>query len=253
MRHVDDDGFIQNKKYRNRQRCQLNQNRQPPQQQYQQQYRPPPQYRQPPFQQQPQYRSVQQPLQYQQQQPNQQPQIHKKQFEHNFPVTVENADKIVFPSSWHVWVHDNTNGDWSLGSYDKIAKIANIRDFWSFANNFDKFDYMKYQFFIMRDGINPTWEDKKNIYGGSAAFRLAPSNDKLLSIWEDICLLTVNEQIHPDPHIITGVSFNLKPSLALIKIWNDNSEHDFRFQISPRIINNYKLKPVYIKHRPSAQ
>jgi hypothetical protein len=166
-------------------------------------------------------------------------------------IDANDALKMVFPTPWNVWIHQNSSKDWSLDGYDHIMIIENVGDFWSFINAFNKINYMDYQFFVMRGNIAPIWEAPENRYGGAASIRLRLSNKNLLSIWEDICLYTINNQIYQTPDDINGISFNLKNDLTVIKVWNNDGNLDISGKLSRNIVSKYKLHSiVYIKNRP---
>jgi hypothetical protein len=129
--------------------------------------------------------------------------------------------------------------------------IHNIGDLWSFINNFNKINYMDYQFFVMRGDIIPIWEAPENRNGGAASIRMRLSDKNLLHVWEEVCLYAINDQICPSPKDVNGVSFNLKNDLTVIKIWNNNGCNDISRKISKNITNKYRLfSIVYIKNRP---
>lgn len=160
------------------------------------------------------------------------------------------GEKLVFPSFWSVWIHKNSSNDWSLNSYHKVMTIHTIADFWRFINNFDKINYMEYQFFIMRNNITPTWEDPENKNGGAASLIIRISDPNLLKIWEDVCVMTINEQIYDKMDEINGVSFNLKDDLTVIKIWNKNMNDDISKKLPECFVNKYKLYSIsYRKNR----
>jgi hypothetical protein len=164
----------------------------------------------------------------------------------------EDALKIIFPHTWNVWIHRNSSKDWSLSSYDRIMSVNNAAEFWNFINNFNKINYMDYQFFMMRNDIKPTWEDPVNYNGGAASIRLKLSDKNLLKIWEDICLYVLCDQICTEITTINGISFNLKNDLVVIKIWNDNINNDISKKINKQLISKYRLfQIVYIKNRPN--
>jgi hypothetical protein len=165
-------------------------------------------------------------------------------------VSQNNGEIMNFPTFWSVWIHKNSSSDWSLDSYHKIMTIHNVADLFGFLNNFDKINYMEYQFFIMKNSITPVWEDPENKYGGAASIIIRISDPNLLKIWEDICVMTINEQIYDKADEITGISFNLKNDLTVIKIWNKNMNDDISKKLPECFISKYKLYSVaYRKNR----
>lgn len=160
-------------------------------------------------------------------------------------------DNIAFPITWNVWIHKNSSNDWSINGYDNIMGISEITDMWYFLNNFCKLNYMDFQFIIMRGNIPPLWECPDNENGGAAVIRVKTLHPKLLNIWYEICIMTINEDIcNINPSEITGVSFNLKRDLTVIKIWNRHDTIEINKIIPSNLINKYKLKVAYTKNRP---
>lgn len=170
--------------------------------------------------------------------------------EQNVPIAlcvpVGNGSQLKFPSNWSVWIHNNASTKWDLGDYTRLLIITNVSELWKFLNNFNKLDYMNFQFFVMRGDITPRWEDPKNCDGGCASVRLQVTNKNLLSVWNDLCMFTVNEEICTTPDDITGVSFNLKENLTVLKIWNSNHKNDISKKLIHSLLDKYNLKPIYI-------
>lgn len=165
---------------------------------------------------------------------------------------ITDAKNLIFPSIWSVWIHSNVSANWTLESYHKIMEIKNVCDMWEFLNNFDKLDYMNYQFFIMKNDIKPIWEDPMNINGGAASLRIKLSDKSLLKIWENVCVFTLNNQICNTPDSINGISFNLKNDITVIKIWNSDAMLDISNQLSKKLIETFNItNVVYITNRPN--
>jgi hypothetical protein len=134
------------------------------------------------------------------------------------------GDQYKLKSTWNVWVHKSESNNWTSESYKIIYKIDTLATFWKFYNNILKLDYIKYQFYIMRDNSYPTWEHETNRNGGTCSVRLA--KDKVLDALEQLSLLILNESFNDQPVEINGISFGVKVNWGLIKIWNSNNNHD---------------------------
>ena len=160
---------------------------------------------------------------------------------HKENITVDIGEKMLFSNPWNVWIHKNSSTDWSLDSYHKLMTINSVSDMWSFLNNFDKINYMEYQFFIMKNDITPVWEDPENINGGAASMLIRVCDPNLLKLWKDLCVLVINEQIYDNPKEINGISFNLKNDLTVIKIWNKDLNDDISNKLPECLINKYNL------------
>jgi hypothetical protein len=165
---------------------------------------------------------------------------------------MEDLTQTMLPSKWCVWIHHNASRDWKLSGYHKLMELRNVHDFWTFMNNFNKLDYINYQFFIMRNEVTPIWEDAANRNGGAASVRIKASDKNMLALWEEACVMAASEQLSDGntDDAIVGVSFNLKNDLTVLKIWNSNINRDISKKIARLFYNKYRPHSiVYIKHR----
>jgi hypothetical protein len=137
------------------------------------------------------------------------------------------GDNLLLNSAWNIWKHSNNTTDWTIGSYEKIFKIDSIGSFWRFFNNFNLLDKITYQFYIMREGIMPIWEDVNNKHGGICSIKVDYFNNKNRNelgseLMVCICLLVLNETLIANNVNINGVSYAVKNKSILIKIWVNN-------------------------------
>lgn len=148
-------------------------------------------------------------------------------------------------SPWHVSLHGVYEKNWTLASYKDVCTLTSFRDFWYFINNFKFFNYTKTHFFVMRNGINPLWEDEENRNGGICKIQFT----LLLAVeaWELLLLLTLNESIlQTKNHLVNGISFNPKSNCVIIKIWSNNGDVDISKLLNQQILDKYKN--LSIKH-----
>jgi hypothetical protein len=125
---------------------------------------------------------------------------------------------------WTVWVHKNDCKDWTLNGYQKRYIINNIGSFWRFFNNFQFYDTVNNQFFIMREEIAPIWEDLNNKFGGLCSLKIDSvqrgfKTDISVEIFNIISMLIMNETFIQHNENINGISFCVKRKSAFIKIW----------------------------------
>ena len=124
--------------------------------------------------------------------------------------------------TWILWFHDPLDNNWKLNSYKKISSINTINDFWasySFLNNKIVENSM---LFLMRNNIDPLWEHKDNIKGGSWSIKLQKGD--LYDIWTTISIYLINENISDEN--INGISISPKKNFCIIKIWTKNNNTD---------------------------
>ena len=128
---------------------------------------------------------------------------------------------------WTMWYHSPESNDWTDSSYKKIMTIQTIEEFWSFYDLLKEFYISTGMFFLMRDGIIPTWEDSQNIKGGCWSFKV--SRKDTYNSWLDLSISLVGNTLvkeYQSPvliNMITGISISPKKGFCIIKIWNRDS------------------------------
>lgn len=141
---------------------------------------------------------------------------------------------------WVLWVHDNSN-NWLLDSYSIIYEISTIEDFWKIYNNFNLLGGLsKKNFYLMRKGITPIWEDEKHKNGGICSIKTSLS--KTFSIWSELSMYIVGETLFEDEDKmldITGISINYKNIWSIIKIWNSDNNNNIEENLPQEIKNKY--------------
>jgi len=137
------------------------------------------------------------------------------------------GDDLKLNSSWNVWIHENSNDDWSLESYQSIFTIDSVGSMWRFLSVFDNLDKNARQYYIMRDGITPIWEDNNNKHGAICSIMIdnvIKSNrfskgDLGVDAFSSICILVMNESFVRKNQDINGLCYSIKSRSALIKLW----------------------------------
>jgi hypothetical protein len=157
--------------------------------------------------------------------------------------------KHKFNSEWDLWYHHSQN-NWRIDGYKKIFTIKNIKDYWDLHNNINKIGGINNQhFFLMRNGIEPIWEDEKNKFGGCWSIKLL--SDKSYDLWERLSLYMVGESLIKDSLSINGLSICFKSSMSsVIKIWNSDNNNNSLNQLPNDILKEYGLNILYKPHTP---
>ena len=151
---------------------------------------------------------------------------------------------------WNIWYHHEKD-NWEISGYKKIYQISTIENFWKFYNNWDKLGGVSNKhFFLMKDGINPIWEDKQNINGGCWSFKISENQSE--ELWEDLSIYLVCNVICPTiSSEIVGLSICLKKNnSSVIKIWNQNSKNNSLKLINECILKKWGTDIIYIAHMP---
>ena len=127
-----------------------------------------------------------------------------------------------FSSSWTLWFHHVNVDDWSNESYIKVVEgVDNIEKFINMTKNLHQ--VTSGMFFLMLDGVFPTYEDEKNIGGGYWAFRVGKKNSNL--VWFDLMTAMVGNTLTKDVGdmaTITGVQISPKIKNCIFKVWNSD-------------------------------
>lgn len=154
-------------------------------------------------------------------------------------------------SQWNIWYHHEKD-NWKISGYKKIYEIKTVKDFWKFYNNWDKVGGVTNKhFFIMKEGVNPIWEDPLNINGGCWSFKI--QEEQAEELWEDLSTyLVCNKLCLTIPEEIMGLSVCLKKNNnTVIKIWNKNSKNNSLKLINETILKKWGMDIIYIAHMPN--
>lgn len=161
---------------------------------------------------------------------------------------IESIGNIEFNSKWILYHHYTSDPNWTIDSYTKIYTINTIKDYWMFFNN--KIQLNNNMFFLMRDDIEPNYEDPNNCNGGYFSFKF-DIND-IYRVWLNLSLYLVSEKLslHPD-NKITGITISTKKNsrkkFYIIKIWNSNCEYNDLSYINYKILNYRSKNIIYNK------
>ena len=84
---------------------------------------------------------------------------------------------------WTFWAHLPHDTDWSLNSYQKLVSISSLEEAVTLNNIIPEEMICNCMLFVMRDGINPLWEDSHNKDGGSFSFKI--DNNQVNELWQE--------------------------------------------------------------------
>jgi hypothetical protein len=128
-------------------------------------------------------------------------------------------------TSWILWYHSIKDATWTKSSYKKCFTFSNIYDYSLFVDSIEQNHLQNGMFFLMRDGIFPTWEDPDNSEGCCISFKIPGQTIK-----EEFCkvllyLLTEDILHNPDTsEEINGFSIAPKKEFNILKIWMRNKQ-----------------------------
>ena len=165
--------------------------------------------------------------------------------------TNHNANSHVLFDKWTLWAHLPHDTDWSLKSYRKIIKFNSVEEVIALVNSVPDLMIKNCMLFLMRDGINPTWEDPANVDGGCFSFKIP--NKNIAKIWRDMVKVLAGETISNDTRFLTnvnGLTITPKRSFCILKIWMKSLDYNDPSKICD--INELNVHGCLFKrHNPS--
>lgn len=131
-----------------------------------------------------------------------------------------------------LWYHNSNNQDWSIESYKKILTLESLEDYCIMLNKL-KEKLINYEmFFLMKEGIFPTWEDPKNINGGCISIKI-PLKDSY-NMWEILLNNMILDKLNGK---VNGISITPKRNFNIIKIWIEDKLEDIKSYSFPEECN----------------
>jgi len=152
-----------------------------------------------------------------------------------------------FNDKWNLWYHHEKD-NWKISGFKKIYEINTIADFWKLHNNWDKLKGINSKhYFLMKNDIQPIWEDPVNLNGGCWSYKIHEEQSE--NLWNELASYLVCEQIINNPDESVGLSISLKKNnYSVIKIWNVDSKNNSLSNINKNIIKKWGTDIIYIAH-----
>jgi translation initiation factor 4E len=137
-------------------------------------------------------------------------------------------------NGWVFWVHFPQDTDWTPKSYKNICRIDTVEQVISIIHLLPEDLVKNCMLFIMKQGINPTWEDPQNRNGGCFSYKI--TNKYVYEVWKKLTYLLVGDTISTNQafnNSITGITISPKKNFCIIKIWMTDCNHQ-----NPAIVSN---------------
>ena len=83
---------------------------------------------------------------------------------------------------WILWAHLPHDTNWTLQSYKKILGFNALEDIIALNQNIPDCVIKNCMLFLMKNNINPLWEDPQNKMGGCFSFKV--SNKRVVQSWK---------------------------------------------------------------------
>lgn len=142
---------------------------------------------------------------------------------------VEHVDKDEYNykllDSWVLWAHLPHDTDWTLDSYKFVCEINSVKTAVNLFENLPETIIKNCMLFLMRKGIKPTWEDPKNLNGGSFSFKI--NNKFVINSWKSLSYVLLGETLTKEEYSnnISGISVSPKKNFCIVKIWLSNCDN----------------------------
>lgn len=151
---------------------------------------------------------------------------------------------------WTLWAHLPHNADWSLKSYIPISTFSTVEETIAVTESLPASLVENCMLFIMKQGVNPLWEDPKNRNGGYFSYKVV--NKNVSKAWKDLTYKVIGNTISSNLSFVksvTGITISPKKNFCIIKIWMTNCDHQ-----NPNVVSQIKgLQPhgcLFGKHKP---
>jgi hypothetical protein len=157
----------------------------------------------------------------------------------------------VLSAKWCLWAHLPHDTDWSIKSYKKIYTYETVEETVAVTETLPDVLVKNCMLFIMRDGINPTWEDVKNRDGGCFSYKVP--NKNVYEVWKELCYVTVGSSISKQTTFVknvTGITISPKKNFCIIKIWMGNCTHQNPVTITDEVKGIFPQGCLFKKHVP---
>tara|TARA_B000000557_G_scaffold264605_1_gene270566 strand:+ start:64 stop:597 length:534 start_codon:yes stop_codon:yes gene_type:complete len=152
--------------------------------------------------------------------------------------------------TWNLWAHLPHDTSWDLKSYKKIMQLKTVEDSIAINRTLPDTLIKNCMLFLMRDGIQPIWEDPKNRNGGCFSYKIV--NKNVVEVWKYLLYAIIGENISKEDAFLTsvnGITISPKKNFCIIKIWMNNCNH----QNAQNISEIRGLSPhgcLFKKHNP---
>lgn len=126
-------------------------------------------------------------------------------------------DNCKLKNEWTIFFHDFMDTNWNRESYEKLACIDNVVDFWTIFNIIkDKLSVG--MFFFMKDSVFPKWDDNENTKMSYMSIKILKTSASIFI--EQILKLVMTDNLCKEYHeLISGVSISPKKNFCICKIW----------------------------------
>jgi hypothetical protein len=138
-----------------------------------------------------------------------------------------NENKEIFlEDCWSLYFHDPDDSQWTKESYKVINSFSTVAD-WAKLDLLFKDVWIKGMFFLMREHIQPLWEDPFNKNGGCFSFKV--NKPEAGAYFFKICAQMMSNNLAKGDSLdihdnICGISMSPKRNYCIVRIWIGSKE-----------------------------
>ena len=121
--------------------------------------------------------------------------------------------------TWALHFHDPDNNEWTKCSYKFVTTVTTPEE-WVQTDLSFKDLWQKGMFFVMREHIQPLWEDPANTNGGCFSFKV--NKPDAMEYWFEIIAKLVGNTLGKNEEVadnICGISISPKRNYCIMRIW----------------------------------
>jgi hypothetical protein len=128
--------------------------------------------------------------------------------------------------TWTLWAHLPHDTDWSVSSYKEIFTLNTMEEALMLFEGLPEVMIKNCMLFLMRKGIQPIWEDKKNRKGGCFSYKV--NNRSVAYSWKNLSYALLGETLTSNElsKYVNGITISPKKNFCIIKIWLSSCEYN---------------------------
>lgn len=138
---------------------------------------------------------------------------------------MEESTDTFLNDTWILYFHDPDDEEWTGKSYKIQSTISSGEDWVGINISFSEL-WAKGMFFLMREHIQPLWEDPNNKKGGCFSYKVNKPDASYYWNLLGSKLLTdslTKDELHIDK--VCGISISPKRNYCILRIWISSSEY----------------------------
>lgn len=131
---------------------------------------------------------------------------------------------LPFDCEWKVFFHDFMDSNWNRDSYEQLAVINSIRDFWTIFCVIQ--EWMSHgMFFFMKENVFPKWDDNDNKAMSYLSMKILKA--KTTEFMEHMLVSMLSNTLmknSDNAYLINGISISPKKNFCICKVWIDTTD-----------------------------